>query len=292
MVGVLGGATIAPPTSLIKAWEQETPCGKFTTRGFGKSLITPVPQAAQMAGLEKVLCVVEEMDDDTAFMELVLANNQGELSYRERAHHTFSSVRRTQGKAGGKAEDGTFDSLEAYAKDQNISLTTASEEYKVGMINAELLRTCEEVYDRVNQHESETGKSLGRHQLSISKAPQQYWQQLTELLIENKWSVRDTEAIVDAVNKMVGLQCPDWLTEIVKFDRAVITAIKGDDRIYGTMRSCINTALECHESLETITVLAPILGIALSCFRGCNGYTPPGWYPESSYTCARFQPLL
>jgi hypothetical protein len=51
--------------------------------------------------------------------------------------------------------------------DQNISRITASEEYKVGQLNAELRRMSGEVYNRLNQYEIESGKSVGSHQLLI-----------------------------------------------------------------------------------------------------------------------------
>lgn len=37
------------------------------------------------------------------------------------------------------------------------------------------------------------------HLAAIHKAPQEYWQQLTELFVEKEWSVKQTEAIVDAI---------------------------------------------------------------------------------------------
>jgi hypothetical protein len=41
------------------------------------------------------------------------------------------------------------------------------------------------------------GKST--HLSHISKTPTQYWQQLTDLLIEREWSVKQTEVIVSAL---------------------------------------------------------------------------------------------
>lgn len=44
--------------------------------------------AARRAGLKQIPAWVREMDDDTAFMQLVLANAQGELSPLERGTRT------------------------------------------------------------------------------------------------------------------------------------------------------------------------------------------------------------
>jgi len=41
------------------------------------------------------------MDDETAYMELVKANSQGELSVLEIGIHALGSVEKSQGKKGG-----------------------------------------------------------------------------------------------------------------------------------------------------------------------------------------------
>jgi ParB-like chromosome segregation protein Spo0J len=47
--------------------------------------------AARAAGLDEVSCWVREMDDEAAFMALVLANSQSELSALERGMHALRS---------------------------------------------------------------------------------------------------------------------------------------------------------------------------------------------------------
>jgi signal recognition particle GTPase len=41
-----------------------------------------------------------------------------------------------------------------------------------------------------------------KHLYHISKTPESYWQQLTELLIANEWSVKQTEEICKAVREI------------------------------------------------------------------------------------------
>src|SRR5215472_11743980 len=48
--------------------------------------------AACRAGLKQIPAWVREMDDDTAFMQLVLSNAQGELSPLERGMHALAAT--------------------------------------------------------------------------------------------------------------------------------------------------------------------------------------------------------
>ncbi len=58
-------------------------------------------EAARRAGLAEIPCWVREMDDEDAFMELVLSNAQGELAPLEVGIHALRAVPIEQGKAGG-----------------------------------------------------------------------------------------------------------------------------------------------------------------------------------------------
>ena len=51
-------------------------------------------EAAKRAGLEKVPCWVKEMTDEEAFMELVLSNQQSELTPLERGRHAWEAVQK------------------------------------------------------------------------------------------------------------------------------------------------------------------------------------------------------
>lgn len=61
--------------------------------------------AAKRAGLTEVPCWVRDMDDDEAFMQLILTNTQGEMSALEEGHHVAKYVERNS--AGGRNVDGT-----------------------------------------------------------------------------------------------------------------------------------------------------------------------------------------
>jgi ParB family chromosome partitioning protein len=57
--------------------------------------------ATRHAGLKQIPAWVREMDDDTAFMQLVLSNAQGELSPSERGMHALAATER--GKHNGRS---------------------------------------------------------------------------------------------------------------------------------------------------------------------------------------------
>ena len=67
-------------------------------------------KAAIKAGCNSLPCWVKEIDDDAAFMELVLANNQGELSPLEYGIHVLKYVEVSEGGRGKKG------GLSEYAK--------------------------------------------------------------------------------------------------------------------------------------------------------------------------------
>jgi ParB-like chromosome segregation protein Spo0J len=88
--------------------------------------------AAQQAGLTSIPCWIVEMDDDRAFMELVLSNTHGELSGLERGIHALKVVQKA--KAGRGEKEG----LRKYAKDVGkdhaliVREIKAAEVWKIG----------------------------------------------------------------------------------------------------------------------------------------------------------------
>ena len=104
------------------------------------------------------------MDDDTAYMELVKANNQGELLALEIGIHALEMV----GKAQGKKTKG--DGLAGYASEIGKSSTSLKE--WVGGAN---------VYQSVRRMSDELNTKPS-HLYEISKADSQHWQMLVDLL--------------------------------------------------------------------------------------------------------------
>jgi ParB-like chromosome segregation protein Spo0J len=73
--------------------------------------------AAEMAGLEFLPCWVREMDDATAYMELVRANAQSELTALERGMHALHSGMDVKAYAEGVGRARSTVHNEVYAAD-------------------------------------------------------------------------------------------------------------------------------------------------------------------------------
>jgi ParB/RepB/Spo0J family partition protein len=143
-------------------------------------------KAAQHAGCSVLPCWVKDLDDEAAFMELVLANNQGELSPLEYGMHVLKYVELSEGGRGKKG--GLSEYARVVGKSQQY-FTQCSQGAKVtsqlvGLEPVKLL-------------------SKTQHLAAIHKAPVDDWQPLTEWLVKAAWSVKLTESIVDAVSDLV-----------------------------------------------------------------------------------------
>lgn len=160
-------------------------------------------KAALSAECKLIPCWVKEMGDLAAYDELRLANKQGELSFRDRARHVFGRITPRQ----GVADQG----LSEYAKKQGIDQAQASREYACGKVDSYLHDTCHEVWEMLNEAEK-NGASYGRHESVFNKTDPRYWAQLGKLLVEKEWSVKQTEAIVNAIK---GVDIPKILHEFL-----------------------------------------------------------------------------
>ncbi|MGA0201173.1 MAG: ParB/RepB/Spo0J family partition protein, partial [Prochlorotrichaceae cyanobacterium] len=196
-------------------------------------------KAALKAGLAKLPCWVKDLDDETAFMELVLANNQGELSPLEYGMHVLKYVELSEGGRGKKG------GLSEYARVVGKGKSRLSE-----------YQSAAKVVHALNCSDVGTVLDKANHLAAIHKAPSQYWQKLTEMLIEKKWSVKETEAIVSKVKAIADLECPPWLSGILKLDEAWVKAIE-DERLSGTLTSCARAAMEAYESfgIEVVEIV-------------------------------------
>ena len=138
--------------------------------------------AARRAGLQQIPAWVREMDDDAAFMQLVLSNAQAELSPLERGMHALEATEK--GKHNGR-------SIEKYSlavgRDVNAVKREiyAAEVYQIapfGTISAPDL------------------VARTRHLCEIHAAPETSWSAMVMGLFDNKWSIEQTNAAVKAVN--------------------------------------------------------------------------------------------
>lgn len=180
---------------------------EISRSGFGREhalLVRPVggryqivsghhrAEAAQRAGLDVVPAWVREMDDDEAFMQLVLSNTHGELSPLEIGMHALRAVPLAQGKSGG--------GLKAYA--ERIGRTG---EY-VGQ-----LRSAADVLTSLPNSSLEVSDKA-KHLYEISKAPRAAWPLLVERLVAKGWTVADTSREVEQIRKFnVPDEWAEWL---------------------------------------------------------------------------------
>ncbi len=147
-------------------------------------------KAAEKAGIDEVPCWVEQLDDDEAYMELVKANNQGELTALEIGIHALSTVHDKTKKGGG---------IRAYAAEIGKCEVRLKEWIGAAKVYSVL---CTISYTNAIQEKPS-------HLYEISKAPQQSWQSLVNSLIDAEWSVKETQAAVDRVKSFELLE---WMT--------------------------------------------------------------------------------
>ena len=138
--------------------------------------------AAETAALSAIPCWVEDMDDETAFMQLVLANSQGELTALERGFHALRATEK--GSKLGK-------SIKAYAENIGRPQSSVDLEVKSARV-ANSYHTCGNCSDVA---------SKSRHLAEIHAAPEPTWPALIKYLIKNEWSVRDVKHYVGKVKE-------------------------------------------------------------------------------------------
>ncbi len=139
---------------------------------------TGVVTAARRAGLVEIPAWVREMEDDTAFMQLVLANAQGELSPLERGLHALAATEK--GAFGGV--------VDAYAR--HIGRNDGSVHREV----------CAATVARAS-HQGDVTPLLARtkHLHEIHSAPEHCWSPLVKRMVDGQWNSRQTDEAVKSV---------------------------------------------------------------------------------------------
>lgn len=139
-------------------------------------------EAAKRAGLVEVPAWVREMDDDEAFMQLVLSNAQGELSPLEYGMHALKAVPPAERKAG--------QGFKAYA--ERIGVTGAY----IGQLHAaaEVITTA-----KLEFSSAANLTDKAKHLYEISKAPREVWPALVGSLVKRGWTVADAQHHVQQI---------------------------------------------------------------------------------------------
>ena len=138
--------------------------------------------AAIQAGFDQIPAWSEEMDDEKAFMELVLANRHGELHKLEIGHHALKAVplcEKGRGKIGG---------LRQYADALGFGEKTVRGYRDAAFVDTSVKCVIDHAFlDKTT------------HLEFISRSPEQHWHQLVKLLMEKDWTVKQTECAVSIV---------------------------------------------------------------------------------------------
>lgn len=145
------------------------------------------------------------MDDETAFMQLVLANAQGELSPLEKGMHALAATEKPNS------------TIEAYATATGRKITQLKQEIyaaRVFHIVAHATFSPSAVSNRV------------RHLTEIHAAPQLCWRTLVDRLVEHKWNVEQTKVAVRAVTSV---KPPRGYESMFAIERLQEIAARGDD---------------------------------------------------------------
>ncbi len=146
------------------------------------------------------------MDDEAAFMQLVLANAQGELSPLERGMHALAATE--EGRHGK--------SVRAYAKEAGRPEQSVSQEVRAAKV-ANTSRNCGNFAALVDRT---------RHLCEIHAAPAACWPTLTARLVAQKWTIEQTISAVRAVNSV---KPPRGYESLFAIERLQEIAARGDD---------------------------------------------------------------
>lgn len=184
-------------------------------------------RGAQKAGLSHLWAWVEEMDDTAALMQLVLANNQGELSPLEIGIHALKAVPTAQGREGA--------GIASYARQLGKAKSTVSECRTAAMV----LATCSDVRTSL--------MDKANHLYQLSRLPSTCWPTAAEWLKDSKESVKEVSARVDAAAVFGEAWKPgDW-ADYLPLDAVVSLRFCGTEP--NVFRNLLNTAQKVFDEL-------------------------------------------
>jgi site-specific DNA-methyltransferase (adenine-specific) len=176
-------------------------------------------ESAKRADIKMVPCWVEEMSDEEASMQLIMANSQAELDVVERAKHIFRHVRKQ--KYGG---------LTKYKDDAGISKSYASELFSIG-----------EVFEEANKKFAQANFLLGKgkHLLAVSKSDRSLWMIVIEAMDRQQWSSADTAHWVEKINKF---DIPKKWEKFLPLPRVILHFLKTKEFSPATVAKLIELA--------------------------------------------------
>lgn len=192
--------------------------------------------AAQAAGLDKVLCAIEEMDDDTATLNLARDNINDPLPWYSTCLYVFQNAI----KDSKKGLNRTQLVMAATGKEGQAAKNEAQRFSDAGEVVASLIEQSTHVATLLDPDINRR-----RHLCEIHAANPGLWPLLSSLLIEHEWSVKDCKAAVERVNAIIS-STPDWwrysLTEVYPraaiepaFAKSVSTSLQAMSKAYESL---------------------------------------------------------
>ena len=163
-------------------------------------------EAAKAAGLTEVPCWVEEMDDETAFYELIRNNHQGELSPLEIGLHALDYVKLD--KRGMGAEGG---GLKAYAEGVGYAATNISKYRNAATVFRDFIKD-NIIFNGSGINDNASLLTKTNHLGEIQKAPQDCWGGLGGVYLDAAHGLDDPGLQgggADALELAIGDPCGD-----------------------------------------------------------------------------------
>lgn len=188
-------------------------------------------ESAKQAGATQVLCTVLEITDEEAVIQRWLLNNQTEFKDIEKCLYFYKHTKKDSKLGLSRAE---------FAKKLNAHNSTGNRwAYAGEVINESCL-------------EARLLEGKTRALAEIHSTPKIYWQQLTELLIKNEWSVKQTEEICKAVRDIdIPEYFQEWLNPDKYIKKTISEALTGSIRTPKDVNNWVTTADKHYQGLDS-----------------------------------------
>jgi site-specific DNA-methyltransferase (adenine-specific) len=192
--------------------------------------------AAKRAGLERVLCVVRDMDDD----EATLRNASDNVAtpppwfdlclyvYRNAVKSSKTGLSRAALTAAATGKTG------GYADKLSFLLSGAGQVIEQSYLEVSLLPA---------------DRNLTQHCAAIAALPPEQYAPMLALLLEHGWSVKDTQAAVERVKSVVAAR-PAWFKAALPVARIAI-----EPSFAKTVLASLVTLAACHDRLPDVVTL-------------------------------------
>ena len=186
--------------------------------------------AAKKAGLDKVYCWVDtDITDEDVFIELLLDNNQAELSPLERGKHAFTHTEKY-------SHDGK--SVSKYAE-------------RIGQAQSRIsqLKSAYEVYEHCSKSIKHLilSKLTAYHFQLIHSAPSDYWLLLVQSALKYHWTTDDLELRVKSIKDV--LTIPKVLNKWLVLKKIIDEVLK-DPKLGEKYKRLGEVAKECYDKMS------------------------------------------